>query len=177
MEVFRREPTVFPNPRAIIPGRELIIVEGEFDALLLGQELGDVASVVTLGSASIRSDSDILRRMLSCPIWYVATDADDAGDKAAMSWPARARRIRPPGRSKDWTEAAQTGMSLRRWWSDRLGGIEAPDLFSWDELAAQRWGPARGERPDAPEDGPDPYAVAERLAIQQESYSDMTATA
>jgi hypothetical protein len=31
---------------------------------------------------------------------------------------------------------------MRRWWSDRLGGNEAPPLFSWEELAALRWGPA-----------------------------------
>ncbi len=46
---------------------------------------------------------------------------------------------------KDWTEAAQAGINLRRWWTDRLGGTEAPELFTWHELAAQRWGPARDD--------------------------------
>jgi DNA primase len=168
MEVFRKEPTVFPSPRAIIPGRQLIIVEGEFDAILLGQELGDLANVVTLGSASNRLHSDIIRRMLSCPIWHIATDADDAGNRAASSWPARARRVKPPGPFKDWTEAVQGRLNLRRWWKDRLGGTEAPTLFTWDELAAQRWGPALNEQPEA-DDGPDPYALAERGAIQRET--------
>jgi hypothetical protein len=38
----------------------------------------------------------------------------------------------------------------------------------WDELSKQRWGPALHE-PEAPEDGPDPYALAEREAIQTEN--------
>jgi hypothetical protein len=50
-----------------------------------------------------------------------------------------------PGAFKDWTEAAQGGIDLRRWWSGRLHGIEVPELFSWDELAAMRWGSAVGD--------------------------------
>ena len=66
------------------------------------------------------------------PRWYLGTDADDAGDKAASGWPARAVRVEPPS-GKDWTEAAQAGVDLRRWWTDRLGGIEAapPDPAPW----------------------------------------------
>ncbi len=38
-----------------------------------------------------------------------------------------------PGSGKDWTEAAQAGVDLRRWWTDRLGGIETgpPDPAPW----------------------------------------------
>src|SRR5262249_8919081 len=53
-EVFR-DPTLvtlYPGPAAVRPGRPLVIVEGEFDALLLGYALSDLAAVVTLGSAS-----------------------------------------------------------------------------------------------------------------------------
>jgi DNA primase len=56
---------IFPGPEAIRPGRPLVIVEGEFDALLLAQELGDLAAVVTLGSASARPGPAILARMLA----------------------------------------------------------------------------------------------------------------
>src|SRR5436309_4444431 len=92
--------------------------------------------------------------MLAAAPWSIATDPDHAGDKAASGWPARARRVRPPmlrphpddpGASKpkaDWTDLCRHGVDLRRWWADRLGGIEAPPLLTWDELAAWRWGPA-----------------------------------
>jgi hypothetical protein len=141
-EAFRDRPTMFPAPSIVRPGKPLIVTEGEFDTILLGQELGELAAVVTLGSASARHDATILGRMLAAPVWYIATDADDAGDRAASGWPARAIRVRPIDPFKDWTEAAVHGINLTRWWTDRLGGIENPVRSTWDELAARRWGPA-----------------------------------
>jgi hypothetical protein len=123
-EAYRDRPRIFPGPAVIEPCRLLIISEGEFDALLLAQELGDLAAVVTLGSASARPNPDILGVMLAAPVWYIATDADQAGDKAASGWPARAVRVRPPDPCKDWTEATQAGINLRRWWLPRLGATE-----------------------------------------------------
>ncbi len=146
-------PGIYPGPEAIRPGRPLVIAEGEFDALLLAQELSDLAAVVTLGSASGRPDDAILGAML--PAWprFVATDADDAGDKSADAWPASFRRVRPPtlrphpdggeDRPKtDWTDLAGFGVDLRRWWGDILAGNARPPLFTWPELAALRWGPS-----------------------------------
>jgi DNA primase len=141
-EAFRDRPAMFPAPSVVRPGEPLVIVEGEFDALLLGQELADLAAVVTLGSASARPEGSTYLAMLSAPTWYLAHDADDAGDKAASGWPARARRVRPPAPCKDWTEAAQSGVKLTRWWGDRLNGIEYPARSTWEELALKRWGPA-----------------------------------
>jgi Toprim-like len=131
-EAFRDRPSIFPTPETVRPGKPLVIVEGELDALLLGQALGDLAAVVTLGSASARPEGSTYLAMLPAPIWYLATDADPAGNKAAEGWPARAVRVEPPS-GKDWTEAAQAGMDLRQWWTDRLGGIEAapPDPAPW----------------------------------------------
>jgi hypothetical protein len=124
---------IFGN--SVRPGTPLVIAEGEFDALLLGQELGELAAVVTLGSSSsIRSEAAILALMRPAPVWYLATDADEAGDSAASGWPPRARRVKPPAPAKDWTEAAQFGVNLRRWWIDRLGGIEIPKRSTCDEL-------------------------------------------
>jgi hypothetical protein len=144
-ELYRDRPTLYPDRHVIRPGRPLVVTEGEFDALLLAQELADLADVVTLGSASARPDVGILGSMLAAPLWFVATDADVAGDQTAMGWPASARRVRPPAPCKDWTELHQHGVNLRRWWSDRLRGIENPPLFSWEELSTWRWGPAVGD--------------------------------
>jgi DNA primase len=187
-EVFRdpdRPPGLYPGRHVIQVGRPLVIPEGEFDALLLGQELGELAAVVTLGSASARPDAGMLGAMLAAAPWYIATDGDAAGEKAAAGWPARARRKRPPAPFKDWTEAHQAGVNLRRWWSDVLTGNERPPRFSWDELAALRWGPATDDpTPGIIVDRPDParrqaaieaadpfdaYALAERVAIQEEN--------
>jgi hypothetical protein len=127
VEVFRDRPTIYPTPEAVRPGMPLIVCEGELDCLLLTQALGELAAVVTLGSASSKPEGAIYLAMLRCPRWYVATDADPAGDKAASGWPARAIRVRPPDPYKDWTDARKGGIDLRPWWIDRLDATDAPD--------------------------------------------------
>jgi hypothetical protein len=98
----------------------LIVTEGELDCLVLADALGELAAVVTLGSASARPGPRSLAVMLAAPRWYIGSDADDAGDKAAAGWPARARRVRPPDPFKDWTEAKAGGVDLRRWWQEAV---------------------------------------------------------
>jgi hypothetical protein len=179
--------SLYPSPDSIRSGSPLIVVEGEFDALSLGEALGPLAAVVTLGSASTPPTPSILSRMLPAAHWFVATDTDEAGEGAASHWPASARRVRPPGQYKDWTEARQAGVDLRRWWGAILAGESCPPPFTWDELAGWRWGESR----DAPTPGRvvvhpdlerqasllaqilgpgslDPEAIAEREAIQAE---------
>jgi DNA primase len=126
IEAFRDRPGLYPVAGVVTPGRPLILAEGEFDALLLGQELGDLASVRTLGSASARPDADVLRALLPAPRWFLATDADGAGERATAAWPAPVRRVHPPGEHKDWTDARAGGVDLRRWWGDILSGDPDP---------------------------------------------------
>jgi DNA primase len=132
VEAYRDCPEIFPAPSVIRPGKPLVIVEGEFDALLLGQELADLAAVITLGSASARPEGSTYRAMLPAPVWFLATDADEAGDKAASGWPARAHRVRPPAPHKDWTDAHLAGIDLRRWWTEN----EFAEVFDREERAA-----------------------------------------
>jgi hypothetical protein len=62
----------------------------------------------------------------------------------------RAVRVRPPGSFKDWTEAHAGEVDLRRWWLDRLAGVEVPPLFTWDELSTWHWGLSNEDEPDTP---------------------------
>jgi DNA primase len=120
-EAFSDRPLIYPDLTAIRPGHPLIIAEGEFDALLLAQQLPE-ASVITLGSASMQIESAVLSRMLSAPRWYAALDADSAGDVAASKLPARAVRVRPPAPDKDWTDTHAKGPNrIRYWWGRHLG--------------------------------------------------------
>lgn len=163
---------IYPGRSAIRPGQPLVVAEGEFDARLLGQELVDLAGVVTLGSASNGPNPDVLGLLTSAYPWLIATDADQAGDRAATKWECfpRARRVRPPmlrphpadGLAKpksDWTDLAAFGVDLRRWWSDRLRGVENPPLFVWEELAGWRWGPA--------EDDPEPGIIKDESDVDR----------
>ncbi len=134
-QAFADRPRIYPGPEAIRPGMPLIIVEGEFDAMLLGQELADLASVITTGSASTRPEGSTWLAMLRCPRWFVALDADPAGDGAAADWPARAERVRPPAEppaGKDWGDAWKAGIDLRRWWVEQA----LADAFDREERAA-----------------------------------------
>jgi hypothetical protein len=135
----------YPGPEIIKPGRPAIIVEGELDALLLAQELAPLdVSVLTLGSASARPEAALLGALIVCPAWFLATDRDEAGDRAADAWPGRARRLRPPeliGQPcKDWTDCHLSGVPLLRVWTNILTPAASPP--PWEVLAAQTWGDA-----------------------------------
>jgi hypothetical protein len=148
---------LYPGRGAIPRGRPLLLVEGEFEALLLNQELVGLAVAVTLGSAGARPDPRVLDAMAAAAPWIVAGDADDAGRKSAEAWLARSgrcRRVGPPGAFKDWTEAYQGGVNLRRWWCDVLAGVERPPLYTYEELKSWRWGPAVGDPTPGIDAGP-----------------------
>jgi DNA primase len=162
-EAFRDRPGLFPGPGIIQPGHPLIVAEGEFEALTLGQELRGLAAVVTLGSASNVPDTSLLVTMQAATPWYLALDADEAGDQAAAKWPARSIRVRPPEGVKDWNELHRAAPNAIRY----LWGRYLPVSRPWEELAELRWGPALIE-PEGPDPCPDPYALAEREAIQAE---------
>ena len=136
-ELYRDHPRLFPGPEAICSAGPLVVVEGELDALLMGQELEELASVVTLGSASSRLDRSIADLILASPAWYIATDSDAAGDQAAARWPARAKRVVPPDPHKDWTSVHQSGTDLRRFWLRTLQ-IEVSPLMAMSPSAYTR---------------------------------------
>ena len=139
--------------------------------------------MITLGSASARTDPAVLRKMLWASRWFVAMDADESGDKAAAKFPARAIRVRPPAPDNDWGEVHAGGPNRIRYiWGSFLAMAR-----SWEELSVQRWGPALNDptpdiiidRPQSQDparlkavwegaDRADPYALAEREAIQRE---------
>ena len=161
-EAFQDRPLIYPDPAVIRPGKPLIIAEGEFDCLLLAQQLPE-ASVITLGSASARTDPAVLSRMLTSPRWFVALDADAAGDSAASKFPARAIRVRPPDGDKDWTDVHRGGPNrIRYHWGRYLNTSQVRE-----EPGSVRGGPVLEE-----EEQTDPYTADEREAIQAEDCRD-----
>jgi DNA primase len=110
------------------PGVPVLITEGELDALLASQELGHVVNVVTLGGAAQQPRTEARAALAAAPYWLIATDQDEAGDRAAERLaalaPHKCRRVHLPLGVKDATEFVQAGGSLLVWLADeyrRLG--------------------------------------------------------
>lgn len=110
----------------LIRGSDIVIVtEGEFDAMLLQQEAGDLVGVCTLGSATDRFDWGRYGKYVGFVKWLlIAYDIDDAGDLGAEIWQGvsgRVKRIKiPEGSGKDITDAWKSGVNLSDWVMDVL---------------------------------------------------------
>ncbi len=128
-EAFRDRPLIYRDPAIIRIGEPLIVCEGEFEQMLLSQELPE-ASVITLGSAYSSADKDVFSSMMRAPEWFIALDADEAGERAAAKFPAWAVRVPLPEGDKDWTEVHRGGPNrIRYYWGRYL-----PMSKSWNEL-------------------------------------------
>ncbi|TEU15143.1 MAG: hypothetical protein E3J21_14045 [Anaerolineales bacterium] len=112
-----------------------VICEGEFDALLLAQEVGDpstgsgqaLVGVVALGSAAnkVRAIDAGLPFLLEVNRLLVATDNDEEGERAAaylLERTRRARRLRVP-EGNDVTDYWKGGGDLREWVGTRMSRI------------------------------------------------------
>jgi DNA primase len=95
----------------------VVVTEGEFDAMLLHQEAGDLVGVVTMGSAAARLPDAWVPHLLGVQRLLVAYDADVAGARGAARWESvspRAERI-VPLEGKDVTDFHLAGGDLRTW--------------------------------------------------------------
>lgn len=96
-----------------------IIVESELDAILIGQEIKSLYSIISLGSASTKPDSKLSERLKSAPYIIVSLDADQPGDKATRYWLDTFQNAAwfpmPKEYGKDQTEAFLNGLDLNLW--------------------------------------------------------------
>lgn len=94
------------------------LVEGEFDAMLLYQEAGDLVDVGTFGSASIREiNYRWISRLLSSQRIFIVGDSDKAGREFVSALSGFSHRfccVQVP-KGKDVTEYWQAGEDLREW--------------------------------------------------------------
>lgn len=93
----------------------LLLVEGEFDAMLAWRFGRDLVDVASLGSATVKPDAlDKLAMMGYASIVQVSDD-DEAGEKARAFWEGQARVtvVKPP--DHDLTDYWRKGGDLRGW--------------------------------------------------------------
>jgi len=117
------------NADALSATRAAILVEGEIDALTVGQFAGDVVTPVATGSTSAARRPRWIARLAMCPRVLVSFDAEvDKGDRAAAWWVdilPNAKRWRPLW--EDANKMAQDGVNLRSW---VLAGLDIAQVTS-----------------------------------------------
>lgn len=99
--------------------RVFVIVETEFDALLVIQAAGDLVGAVPLGSASARPDKDAFPKLRDAALLINALDADEAGAKNTWKWwteqfPRNHERCPIPS-GKDIGDYVAAGGDVRAW--------------------------------------------------------------
>lgn len=98
--------------------RVFVLVETEFDALLVIQAAGDLVGAVPLGSASARPDKEAYPLLREAALLVNALDVDDAGAKNSAWWAGQFPRnhVRCPiPEGKDIGDYAAAGGDLRAW--------------------------------------------------------------
>jgi len=75
------------------PNRLLLLCEGEFDAALAAQEVGDLVDVTSLGGASKGIEARWLPYLLPYKRILAAYDEDEAGQKGSTKLSQASRRI------------------------------------------------------------------------------------
>lgn len=108
----------------ITPDKKVVFFEGEFDALLAQQHLGDQAACVTFGSASsvpAALPEQYRHQLETQDRIYVVMDADQAGQSAdgkmRQLFPDRHVRLTLPDGHKDLTDFARAGGEIREWFA------------------------------------------------------------
>lgn len=108
----------------------LLLVEGEFDALIGVQAAGHLLNVATAGSASVRNLPRESRSALArCPWILLSLDHDGAGVGGARSWreqyPHKARRVLLPC-GKDLNAFVLAGGDTAGWVMEILADLTEP---------------------------------------------------
>jgi DNA primase len=138
------------NGDAIAPGKPVLFVEGEFDAMLGQQELGDTVAVVTLGGASNRLAHRWLTPLQAAGRIFLALDNDGPGQKAKQHLEAdfgsRATHLPVPA-GKDLTDfVVKHQGDVKSWFTAALGAAQCPFLEglpdSWRVLLLKAAGTA-----------------------------------
>lgn len=91
------------------------VVESELDGLLVSQEAGELIGVVALGSATMKPDELLHRRLMEAERILVSLDSDSAGAKAAWGFWTQYPNFKrwPVIRGKDVCEQWKSGVDVR----------------------------------------------------------------
>ncbi len=89
------------NADAVSTDKPVILVEGEFDAILIEQEAGDIITPVATGTTSGARVQKWIYRLITPPLVLVSFDREKSGENAADFWLEKlknSRRWLPTGK-------------------------------------------------------------------------------
>ena len=91
----------------------IVLVESEFDAMLIQQEASDLCNSIALGGAGKRADSVTHEILKSAPLILFALDFDEAGKKQYGFWRQSYLNLRawPVPTTKSPGDAFKNGIS------------------------------------------------------------------
>lgn len=99
------------------PGKPVVVVESELDAVLISQEAGDLATSIALGTARGKPDESATALLKAASMILVALDFDDAGKAAWPWWPSNFPNARawPSACGKDIGDMVANLGLVRAW--------------------------------------------------------------
>lgn len=99
-----------------------VVVEAEFDAMLIIQEAGDLCNCIALGGAQKKPQEDLRDWLLTRKLILFALDFDDAGKNEYASWTSIYSNLEPwpVPEGKSPGDAYQKGISLKMWLENGL---------------------------------------------------------
>lgn len=95
----------------------IVILEAEFDAILVQQFASDLCCCMAIGGAGKRPDSHADQLLRNASIVLFALDFDEAGKKAYLFWRSTYPNLRawPIPKGKSPGDAIKMGIDLRKW--------------------------------------------------------------
>lgn len=131
------------NADSITPHKPVILVEGEFCALVITQEAGELVTAAATGSKDSAQGGRWIARLTAAPQVLVALDAEPGkGDEAARRWLEllpNAKRWRPM--LKDPGDMHRAGLSVRGWVEAALQPAPAGQVDPAVAALVQQWPP------------------------------------
>ena len=124
---------LYVAPGPILP--DMILTEGELNALSLAQALGAVCSVASVGAAGNLPGAQALDHLVRIARLWARYDGDKAGDKGRDKLGELSARVRPLSwpfaDCKDPSDVLQAGHDLAAWAVPQLGPVAAELRRAW----------------------------------------------